>query len=217
MQHPCTKSAAPLHQRCSIGILPVKRCFFAPCPLNLTPIHRNPTSSMLSCRNSEGKKNKKTFRAVRLKKFFVFYPHTLTFYCNRLTDSNKGCEGKCEGSFLPSHFPSPLPLTPTILPAGRHPACHGDSMGVKEAAVYRAYSYAALSVQICCTLGARWLHFSGTIFLLVLCWTISMTYAVLSVYLCCTISIPMLDLWYQNALLFWYRFFNLFTGNIKAN
>ena len=43
-----------------------------------------------------------------------------------------------------------------------------------------------------------------------------MTYAVLSVYLCCTISIPMLDLWYQNALLFWYRFFNLFTGNIKA-
>ena len=84
-------------------------------------------------------------------------------------------------------------------------------MGVKEAAVYRAYSYAALSVQICCTLGARWLHFSGTIFLLVLCWTISMTYAVLSVYLCWTIGIPMLYLWYQNALLFWYRFFYFFT------
>ena len=47
--------------------------------------------------------------------------------------------------------------------------------------------------------------------------TVSFTYAVLSVYLCCTISIPMLDLWYQNALLFWYRFFNLFTSNIKAN
>ena len=44
-----------------------------------------------------------------------------------------------------------------------------------------------------------------------------MTYAVLSVYLCCTIGIRMLYLWYQNALLFWYRFFNLFTGNIKAN
>ena len=43
------------------------------------------------------------------------------------------------------------------------------------------------------------------------------TYAVLSVYLCWTIGIPMLDLWYQNALLFWYRFFNLFTSNIKAN
>ena len=43
------------------------------------------------------------------------------------------------------------------------------------------------------------------------------TYAVLSVYLCCTIGIPMLYLWYQNALLFWYRFFNLFTSNIKAN
>ena len=95
--------------------------------------------------------------------------------------------------FLPSHLPSPLPLTPTILPAGRHPACHGDSMGVKEAAVYRAYSYAALSVQICCTLGARWLHFSGTIFLLVL------TYAGLSVYLCCTISIPMLYYQYTYA------------------
>ena len=27
----------------------------------------------------------------------------------------------------------------------------------------------------------------------------------------------MLDLWYQNALLFWYCFFNLFTDNIKAN
>ena len=26
----------------------------------------------------------------------------------------------------------------------------------------------------------------------------------------------MLNLWYQNALLFWYRFFNLFTGNIRA-
>ena len=85
----------------------------------------------------------------------------------------------------------------------------GIQMGVKEAAVYRAYSYAALSVQLCCTLGARWLHFSGTIF--------SFTYAGLSVYLCCTIGIPMLDLWYQNALLFWYRFFNLFTSNIKAN
>ena len=27
----------------------------------------------------------------------------------------------------------------------------------------------------------------------------------------------MLDFWYQNALLFWYCFFNLFTDNIKAN
>ena len=44
-----------------------------------------------------------------------------------------------------------------------------------------------------------------------------LTYAGLSVYLCCTIGIRMLYLWYQNALLFWYRFFNLFTSNIKAN
>ena len=27
----------------------------------------------------------------------------------------------------------------------------------------------------------------------------------------------MLNLWYQDALLFWYCFFNLFTDNIKAN
>ena len=27
----------------------------------------------------------------------------------------------------------------------------------------------------------------------------------------------MLDCWYQNALLFWYCFFNLFTDNIKVN
>ena len=26
----------------------------------------------------------------------------------------------------------------------------------------------------------------------------------------------MLNLWYQNTLLFWYRFSNLFTDNIKA-
>ena len=31
------------------------------------------------------------------KKFFFFYPHTLTFCRNRLTDSEEECEGKCEG------------------------------------------------------------------------------------------------------------------------
>ena len=62
-------------------------------------------------------------RAVRLKKFFfVFYPHTLTFCCNRLTDSNKGCEGKCEGSFFT------LTLTLTTSPhahysSGRKASC----------------------------------------------------------------------------------------------
>ena len=39
--------------------------------------------------------------AVYKKKFFFFfYPHTLTFYCNRLIDNKKECEGKCEGKFL---------------------------------------------------------------------------------------------------------------------
>ena len=43
------------------------------------------------------------------KKFFLFfYPHTLTFYRNRLIDSDKECEGKCEGKFLPSHHPHTL-------------------------------------------------------------------------------------------------------------
>ena len=140
-----------------------------------------------------------------------FYPHTLTFCCNRLTDNNKGCEGKCEGSFFPLTLPLTLPLTPTILPAGRHPACHGDSMGVKEAAVYRAYSYAALSVQICCTLGARWLHFSGTIFLLVLpMLDYRYTYAVLSVYLCWTFGTGML---YSSGTVFSI----CLQCNIKAN
>ena len=45
------------------------------------------------------------------------------------------------------------------------------------------------------------------------CWY---SYAEPLVYLCWTFGIPMLNLWYQNALLFWYRFFNLFTDNIKA-
>lgn len=42
---------------------------------------------------------------------------------------------------------------------------------VSEAAVCREYSYAALLVQLCCTVGARLLH----------CW---LTYAGLTVYLC---------------------------------
>ena len=42
------------------------------------------------------------------KSFCFFYPHTLTFYRNRLTDSDKECEGKCEGKFLPSHHPHTL-------------------------------------------------------------------------------------------------------------
>ena len=54
---------------------------------------------------------------------------------------------------------------------------------------------------LCCTVGATMLHL----------WC---NYAAPSVYLCWTISISMLDSWYQNAILFWYRFFNLFTGYV---
>ena len=45
-----------------------------------------------------------------LKKSFFFNPHTLTFYRNRLTDSDKECEGKCEGKFFT--------LTPPSYPHG---------------------------------------------------------------------------------------------------
>ena len=148
------------------------------------------------------------FRAVRLKKFFLFFTLTPSLFAvTGWQTVIKGVRVSVRVVFLPS----PLPLTPTILPAGRHPACHGDSMGVKEAAVYRPYSYAALSVQICCTLGARWLHFSGTIFLLVLpMLDYRYTYAGLSVYLCWTFGTGML---YSSGTVFSI----CLQCNIKAN
>ena len=83
---------------------------------------------------------------------------------------------------------------------------------------YCRYTYAALLVQGRCTLGARVLHlywhYYSKVFTDV---SVGHCYDILSVYLCCTIGIAMLYLWYQDALLLWYRFFNLFTGNIKVN
>ena len=82
--------------------------------------------------------------------------------------------------------------------------------------IYRQYSYAALLVQVCCHC---WCTYAAP--LVFLCWTNSIpmlnqqySYAVPSVFLCCTIGIPMLYHRYQNALLFWYRFFILFTASI---
>ena len=72
------------------------------------------------------------------------------------------------------------------------------------------YNYAAPLVPECFTL----LALSGLLGIPMLdCWY---SYAEPLVYLCCTFGIPMLYLWYQNALLFWYRFFYLFTDNIRA-
>ena len=86
------------------------------------------------------------------------------------------------------------------------------------AVVYRQYRYGMMSVHLCCTFGARVLHFYwhnySKVFTVAF---LSHCYDILSVYLCCTIGIAMLYLWYQDALLLWYRFFNLFTGNIKVN
>ena len=36
------------------------------------------------------------------------------------------------------------------------------------------------------------------------------------VYLCWTVGIPMLYCWYQDALLFWYRFYKVFTNLINC-
>ena len=123
------------------------------------------------------------------------------------------------------------PHIPTLL-ARKHPACRGfygwvsDSIGRAQkkqlftgsiAMVHCWCNYAALLVQLCCTFGARMLYSSGTArtvgIPMLNCWY---TYAGPLVFLCWTFGIPMLNLWYQNALLFWYRFFNLFTDNIKA-
>ncbi len=138
---------------------------------------------------------------VYLKKifFFFFYPHTLTFPLKRPVYRGFKGEGKCEGRTFTLTLPSHYSHTPPTLPAGK--LLVGDSMdGVKLcfsgvwAVVYRQYSYAALLVQVCC-------H----------CWC---TYAAPLVFLCWTIGIPMLYHRYQNALLFWYRFFILFTASI---
>ena len=129
----------------------------------------------------------------------MFYPHTtLTL---TLTPSHPYSSGK-KASCLPG-----------ILWMG----VRFNRQGAKKAAVYRQYSYAALLVQLCCTFGARMLYSSGTtktVGIPMLDYWYS--YAEPLVFLCWTFGIPMLNLWYQNALLFWYRFFNLFTGNIKA-
>ncbi len=79
------------------------------------------------------------------------------------------------GFVLTSTFPT-VSATPVRKPMNQ----------VREAAVCREYSYAALLVQGCCTVGARLLHYRYT-------------YAGLTVYLCWTDGIPMLDYRYTYA------------------
>ena len=77
------------------------------------------------------------------------------------------------------------------------------------AMVYRQFRYEIMSVHLCCTFGARVLHFYWHYYSKVFTVAfLSHCYDILSVYLCCTIGIAMLYLWYQDALLLWYRFFN---------
>lgn len=73
------------------------------------------------------------------------------------------------GFVLTPTFPT-VSATPVRKPMNR----------VSEAAVCREYSYAALSVQGCCTVGARLLHHQCKA-------------AAPSIYLCWAIDIPMLD------------------------
>ena len=113
-------------------------------------------SAFFFCKYSHFINSAKDFELYGWKSFFLFFTLTPSLFAvTGWQTATKSVRVSVRVVFLPSHLPSPLSLTPTILPAGRHPACHGDSMGVKEAAVYRAYSYAALSVQLCCTLGAK--------------------------------------------------------------
>ena len=135
------------------------------------------------------------------KVFFVFYPHTLTFCCNRLTDSNKGCEGKCEGSFFyphtyPHHFPSrPLFFRQEciLLVTGIQWASRKQRYTGRIAMLHYRCNYAAHLVPdsctfltpffcefyLCCTIGIPMLYYRYT-------------YAVLSVYLCWTFGTRML-------------------------
>ena len=76
-------------------------------------------------------------------------------------------------------------LTPTFPTVSATPVRKPMNRG-SEAAVCREYSYAALSVQGCCTVGARLLHHRYT-------------YAGLTVYLYWTDGIPMLDYRYTYA------------------
>lgn len=70
-------------------------------------------------------------------------------------------------------------LTPTFPTVSATPVRKPTNQ-VSEAAVCREYSYAALSVQGCCTVGARLLHHQCKA-------------AAPSIYLCWAIDIPMLD------------------------
>lgn len=91
------------------------------------------------------------------------------------------------GFVLTPTFPT-VSATPVRKPMNR----------VSEAAVCRECSYAALSVQPCRTVGATVLPLSvpGCYYRSYLCWAI---------------GIPMLNLWYQDAKLFWYHYSKVFT------
>ena len=64
--------------------------------------------------------------------------------------------------------------------------------------LYCQYRYAALSVQGCCTISARLLHYQCKA-------------AAPSVSGCCTIGIRVLYHRYQAAALFWYHYSSIFT------
>ena len=67
--------------------------------------------------------------------------------------------------------------------------------------VYRQFRYEIMSVHLCCTFGARVLHFYwhyySKVFTVAFLSAIAM---ILSVYLCCTVGIPMLYYRYRYAV-----------------
>ena len=122
------------------------------------------------------------------KSFFSFFTLTPShMWLKRPVYRGFKGEGKCEGkwftltqsSHLPSHSPHTI-LTlsshsPPTLPA-RKLLVSDSTDGVKLwfsgawAVVYHQYTYAALLVYLCCTVGTSMLYFSGTVFSFCLQW-----------------------------------------------
>ena len=110
------------------------------------------------------------------KKFLFYYPHTLTIRLERPVYRGFSGEGKCEGKCF----------TLTLL---SHLPSHPYSSGKKASCLLRILWMGVRFNGQGANKAAVYRQYS---------------YAALLVQLCCPFGIPMLDLWYQNALLFWY-------------
>ena len=143
--------------------------------------------------------------------FFLFFTLTPSLFAvTGWQTATKGVRVSVRVVFYPHTYPHHFPSRPLFF----RQECILLVTGIQWASRKQRYTGRIAMLHYRCKYAAHLVPDGCTFLAPFFC---DVTYAVLSVYLCCTISIPMLDLWYQNALLFWYRFFNLFTSNIKAN